>query len=102
MSAAFPIISPLASSSNDLRLARPLTARGGARGARSARAATHGREQTELVVGIEAVVGLDIVVPDSEEGVRAVAREVGMPGDDRLPGRLHGAALGDIQVQPFL
>src|SRR5437899_2086204 len=64
-------------------------------GTGSARTATaHRREQAELVVGGEAVIGFDVVVADREEGVRAVAREIGMAGDDRFPGRLDGPSLG--------
>src|SRR5205809_7945720 len=71
-------------------------------GTASARTATHRREQAELVVGGEAVIGFDVVVADREEGVRAVAREIGMAGDDRFPGRLDGPALGGVHVQPLL
>ena len=48
------------------------------------------------------MIGLDVVVADGEEGVGAVAREIGMAGDDRLPGRLDGSAFGDVHVQPLL
>src|SRR5690242_13603222 len=65
-------------------------------------AATHRRKQTELVVGSKTVLGLDVVVADGEQRVRTIAREIGMAGNDGLPRRLHGAALGDVNVHPLL
>ena len=48
------------------------------------------------------MIGLDVVVAHGEERVGAVAREIGMPGDDGLPGRLDGPAVRDIHIQPLV
>jgi hypothetical protein len=52
------------------------------------RAAAHRREQAELVVGAQVVLGLDVVVTDGEERIRTVRRELGVTVDDGRPGRL--------------
>ena len=48
------------------------------------------------------MIGLDVVVTDGEQRVGTITGEVGVPGDDRLPGRFDGSALGDVHVQPLL
>jgi hypothetical protein len=65
-------------------------------------AATHGRKEAELVVGAEAVVGLNVVVADGEERVGTVPREIRMACDDGFPRRLDGTVLGNFHVQPLL
>src|SRR5262249_22359762 len=65
-------------------------------------ATTHRGKEAQLVVGAETMVGLDVIVTDGEQRVGAVAGEIGMPGDDRLPGGFDRSALGDVHVQPLL
>ena len=48
------------------------------------------------------MIRLDVIVTDGEQRVGAITGEVGMPGDDRFPGRLDGPPLGDVHVQPLL
>ena len=48
------------------------------------------------------MVGLDVVVADGEERVRAIAGEVGMPGNDGFPRCLDGAAFRNVHVEPLL
>jgi hypothetical protein len=48
------------------------------------------------------MVGLDVIVTDGEERERPVLLELRVAGDDRRPGRLHGATLGKIQVHLLL
>ena len=61
-------------------------------------ATADGREETELIVGMESMVAVDIVVTNGEERVRTVPRELRMAVDHCLPGRLHGTAVGKIDV----
>ena len=64
-------------------------------------AAAHGREQAELVVGRQTMVGGDVVVADREQGERTELRELGMAVGDRRPGGLDGAALRKIDLELF-
>ena len=63
---------------------------------RRRRAAAHGGEQAELVVGAQVVIGLDVVVADGEERVGTVLGELGVTVDDGRPGRLDRPAFREV------
>src|SRR5207247_7914472 len=64
--------------------------------------AAHGRKETDLVAGMESLIGLDVVVPHGEECERAVLGQRGMPVDDRLPRAFDGAVVGQIELESLL
>ena len=64
-------------------------------------AAAHRREEAELVVRPEAMVGGDVVLSDGEQRERAVRCQLGMAVGDRRPGGLYGPALRKIDLEPL-
>src|SRR5207245_3280715 len=60
----------------------------------AAGAAAHRREEAELIVGAEAVLGGDVLVADREQRERTVSRELGMAFGYGRPRRLDRPALG--------
>src|SRR3989449_7679586 len=66
----------------------------------AAGAAAHRREEAELVVGAEPVLGGDVLVADREQRERTISRELGMALGHGGPRRLDRHALGEIELDP--
>ena len=64
-------------------------------------AAAHGREETELVVGRQTMVGGDVIVADRERREWTELRELGVAVGDRRPRRLDRATFRKIDFELF-
>src|SRR5262249_8246583 len=62
----------------------------------------HGRKQTDLVAGVQPLIGLDVVVSHGEEREGAVLGERGMAVNDRLPRAFDGTVVGKIELESLL